>query len=149
MFGTGAAFIALTLLAFDPNLLAHGALITTDVGLACFMFLSVYMFYRFLKSPSALRLIMAGACGRACTGGQTHRSSSPPDSFLTHPLRDLPLLQDESRKDRSPCTQAFRFVGAHHPHRLGGPMVLLQISLRRATKRSANESALSSSMSKG
>ena len=60
MFGTGSAFIALTLLAFDPNLLAHGALITTDVGLACFMFLSVYMFYRFLKSPSVLRLIVAG-----------------------------------------------------------------------------------------
>jgi hypothetical protein len=61
MFGTGAAFIALTLLAFDPNLLAHGALITTDVGLACFMFLTVYMFYRFVKCPSALRLIMTGA----------------------------------------------------------------------------------------
>lgn len=60
MFGTGAAFIALTLLTFDPNLLAHGALITTDVGLACFMFLSVYLYYRFLKSPSALRLIAAG-----------------------------------------------------------------------------------------
>lgn len=60
MFGTGAAFVALTLLAFDPNLLAHGALITTDVGLACFMFLSVYLFYRFLNSPSALRLIVAG-----------------------------------------------------------------------------------------
>ncbi len=61
MFGTGAAFIALPLLAFDPNLLAHGALITTDVGLACFMFLTVYMFYRFVKCPSALRLIMTGA----------------------------------------------------------------------------------------
>ena len=60
MFGTGAAFVALTLLAFDPNLLAHGALVTTDVGLACFMFLSIYMFYRFVKSPSALRLVMAG-----------------------------------------------------------------------------------------
>lgn len=60
LFGTGAAFIALTLLAFDPNILAHGALITTDIGLACFMFLSVYMFYRFLKFPSAARLIMAG-----------------------------------------------------------------------------------------
>jgi len=60
MFGTGAAFIALTLLAFDPNLLAHGALVTTDVGLACFMFLSVYMFYRFVKAPSALRLAVAG-----------------------------------------------------------------------------------------
>jgi 4-amino-4-deoxy-L-arabinose transferase-like glycosyltransferase len=60
MFGTGAAFIALTLLTFDPNLLAHGALITTDVGLACFMFLSVYLFYRFVKFPSPLRLILAG-----------------------------------------------------------------------------------------
>jgi len=61
MFGAGAAFVALTLLAFDPNLLAHGALITTDVGLACFMFLSVYLFYRFVKSPSALRLLATGA----------------------------------------------------------------------------------------
>ena len=60
MFGTTAAFVALTLLAFDPNLLAHGALITTDVGLACFMFLSVYLFYRLVKRPSALRLIAAG-----------------------------------------------------------------------------------------
>lgn len=60
MFGTGAGLIALTLLAFDPNILAHGALITTDVGLACFMFLSVYLFYRFVKSPSALRLIVTG-----------------------------------------------------------------------------------------
>jgi hypothetical protein len=61
MFGTGAGFIALTLFTFDPNLLAHGALVTTDVGLACFMFLSVYLYYRFVKSPSALRLIAAGA----------------------------------------------------------------------------------------
>ena len=60
MFGSGAAFIALVLLAFDPNLLAHGAFVTTDVGLACFMFLSIYLFYRFVKSPSTLRLIVTG-----------------------------------------------------------------------------------------
>ena len=60
MFGAGAAFIALTLLAFDPNTLAHGAFVTTDVGLACFMFLSVFLFYRFVKGPSAARLIMTG-----------------------------------------------------------------------------------------
>ena len=60
MFGSCAAFVALALVAFDPNFLAHGALITTDVGLACFMFLSIYMFYRFVKFPSAERLVMAG-----------------------------------------------------------------------------------------
>jgi hypothetical protein len=30
MFGTAAAFLALALLAFDPNILAHGVLVTTD-----------------------------------------------------------------------------------------------------------------------
>jgi len=38
MFGTGAGLIALGLIAFDPTLLAHSALMTTDAGGACFMF---------------------------------------------------------------------------------------------------------------
>jgi 4-amino-4-deoxy-L-arabinose transferase-like glycosyltransferase len=60
MFGTGAAFIALTLLVFEPNLLAHGAVVTTDVGLSCFMFGTVYAFYRYVKAPSVARLIIVG-----------------------------------------------------------------------------------------
>jgi len=47
MFGTGAAFIALLLLVFDPNLLAHGAVVATNIGLSCFMFASIYAFYRY------------------------------------------------------------------------------------------------------
>jgi hypothetical protein len=34
MFGVEAAFIALTLLVFDPNVLAHGAVVGTDMGLS-------------------------------------------------------------------------------------------------------------------
>jgi hypothetical protein len=60
MFGTGAAFIALTLLVFEPNVLAHGAVVTTDVGLSCFMFATVYAFYRYVKAPSVARLIIIG-----------------------------------------------------------------------------------------
>lgn len=60
MFGTGAAFISLTLLVFDPNLLAHGALVTTDAGLSCFMFASIYAFYRFVKAPSVWRITIVG-----------------------------------------------------------------------------------------
>lgn len=60
MFGTGAAFVSLTLLVFDPNLLAHGALVTTDAALSCFMFASVYAFYRYVKAPSLVRLIVVG-----------------------------------------------------------------------------------------
>jgi tetratricopeptide (TPR) repeat protein len=72
MFGTGAAFIALSLLVFDPNLLAHGALVGTDVGLSCFMFASLYAFYRYVKAPSPWRLVVVGiATGLALASKHT------------------------------------------------------------------------------
>src|SRR5882762_4353280 len=59
-FDTGAALIALTLIVFEPNLLAHGARVTTDAGLSCFMFATIYAFYRYVKTPSAWRLAVVG-----------------------------------------------------------------------------------------
>src|SRR5258708_9950492 len=71
-FGMGAAFIALTLIAFEPNLLAHGARVTTDAGLSCFMFGTIYAFYRYVKSPSAWRLAVVGlAAGLALAAKHT------------------------------------------------------------------------------
>ena len=60
MFGTGAAFVALTLLAFEPNFIAHGAYVTTDSGASCFMFATIYAFYRYVKVPSWKRLLLVG-----------------------------------------------------------------------------------------
>ena len=60
MFGAGAALFALTLLVFEPNILAHGALVTTDIGAACCLFASVYAFYRYVKRPSVPRLVVCG-----------------------------------------------------------------------------------------
>jgi len=60
MFGVGAGFVALGLLAFDPTLLAHSALVTTDAGQACFMLWAIYAFYRYVKAPTAWRLALVG-----------------------------------------------------------------------------------------
>jgi hypothetical protein len=60
MFGRTAALLALTLFTFEPTLLAHGALITTDMGVTCCMFAAVYAFYRYLNHPSAGRLMLCG-----------------------------------------------------------------------------------------
>lgn len=60
MFGTGAALIGLALLAFEPNVLAHGALVTTDAGLSCFLFATIYAFYRYVKAPSVWRTVIVG-----------------------------------------------------------------------------------------
>jgi tetratricopeptide (TPR) repeat protein len=66
MFGTLAGLLALALFVFDPNVLANGALVETDLGSACFLFAGVYAFYRYVLAPSPARLALAGlACGLA------------------------------------------------------------------------------------
>ncbi len=59
-FGTTAALVALTLAVFDPNLLAHSGLVTTDIGAALFFLALIYAFYRYVKHPTLLRLSIAG-----------------------------------------------------------------------------------------
>jgi 4-amino-4-deoxy-L-arabinose transferase-like glycosyltransferase len=59
-FGTTAALAALTLAVFDPNLLAHSGLVTTDVGVSLFFLMAIYSFYRYVKQPTPLRLLIAG-----------------------------------------------------------------------------------------
>lgn len=66
MWGVGPAFLALTLFAFEPNFLAHGALVTTDIGATFGLFLGVGCFYLYLKKPSALRLAGAGLASGLC-----------------------------------------------------------------------------------
>ncbi|HEY0564535.1 MAG TPA: glycosyltransferase family 39 protein, partial [Terriglobales bacterium] len=72
MFGTIAGFIALFLLILEPNILAHGALVTTDVGLSCFMLATIYAFYRYVKRPTMARVVVLGiAAGLALAAKHT------------------------------------------------------------------------------
>ncbi|MDP9051265.1 MAG: glycosyltransferase family 39 protein [Acidobacteriota bacterium] len=58
MFGWQAALIALLLLVFEPNVLANGALVTTDMAATAMLFGTVYTFYRYLKQPTLARLLV-------------------------------------------------------------------------------------------
>ncbi|HEY0795731.1 MAG TPA: glycosyltransferase family 39 protein [Acidisarcina sp.] len=60
MFGCWAGLFALALYVFDPNFLAHGALVTTDAGSACCIFAAVYAFYRYCRKPSWAALLLTG-----------------------------------------------------------------------------------------
>lgn len=59
-FGTVAGLVALALVSFDPNIVGHSALVTTDIGVSLFFLTSIYAFYRYVKQPSLLRLALAG-----------------------------------------------------------------------------------------
>ncbi|HXG67227.1 MAG TPA: glycosyltransferase family 39 protein [Blastocatellia bacterium] len=59
LYGQAAGLLALTLFAFDPNVIAHGSLATNDLGLACFATLSLYTFWRWLRRPTWQRAVVA------------------------------------------------------------------------------------------
>ncbi len=51
MFGPVAGLMGLALFTFEPTVLGHGALVTTDMAVSLFVFASVYAFYRYVKEP--------------------------------------------------------------------------------------------------
>jgi hypothetical protein len=72
MFGFVAGVFALALLVFDPNVLANGAMVTTDVGAACCFMAAMYSFYRYCRKPGWVRLVVAGiALGLALSAKYT------------------------------------------------------------------------------
>ena len=60
MFSPWAGVIALAMLAFDPTLLAHSSLATTDTGQAALMFWAVYAFYAYVRRPTMWRVVSVG-----------------------------------------------------------------------------------------
>ncbi len=60
LFGNKAALLALFLFSFSPTFLAHGRLVTTDVGAATGAFIATYYFIQALKNPSKKSIVLAG-----------------------------------------------------------------------------------------
>jgi hypothetical protein len=58
--GPAAALGALFLYAFDPTILAHSYLVTTDAGLAAFTVLFFFALWRYVRRPSCRRIVLCG-----------------------------------------------------------------------------------------
>lgn len=58
--GTLAGLFAALLYFADPNVIAHSHYVTTDVGIAAFIFIAFYYFVRFLRTPSWKNVVIAG-----------------------------------------------------------------------------------------
>ncbi len=113
MWGDGPALLSLAIFVFEPNFLAHGALVTTDVGVTFGYFLAVSAFYFYQKNPSALRLAAAGAATGICLGTK-HSGILILPTLLLLALAELyisrePLTEKSAANLR---TQAARQIGA-------------------------------------
>jgi 4-amino-4-deoxy-L-arabinose transferase-like glycosyltransferase len=83
--GTAVALLVLLFYAFSPNIIAHSALVTTDLGATVFMFLAIAAFARFIDKPSGNNLILLSL---ALAGAQLAKFSS----ILLYPLLGLIAL---------------------------------------------------------
>jgi hypothetical protein len=102
MFGYGAGILSLLLFAFDPNILANGGLVGTDMGVTCCLFVAVYAFYRYVKHPSTVRLI---GCGVAA--GLTLAAKHP--GLVLFPILALLAIAEilqQRRRDQAETAQA-------------------------------------------
>jgi len=61
LWGGSAALLALFLYVLDPAVTAHAQLVTTDVGLAFFATLFLFVFRRYVEKPSGGRFLLSGA----------------------------------------------------------------------------------------
>ncbi len=97
MFGAVAALIGFTLFVFEPNVLAHGALVTTDMGLSCLLFATVYAFYRYVKHPSAAKFAITGvAAGLALAAKHS--------GILVFPILVVLALAEVARRSEGETT---------------------------------------------
>ena len=60
LWGNPAALLAVALASFEPNLVAHSSLVTTDIGVTLFIFLAVYLLWEYVDRPTLGRLAAIG-----------------------------------------------------------------------------------------
>ncbi|OGZ18501.1 MAG: hypothetical protein A2175_01110 [Candidatus Nealsonbacteria bacterium RBG_13_42_11] len=60
LFGSKTALLALFFYSFSPTFIAHGRLVTTDVAASAAIFISLYYFVGWLKTPNTKNVIIAG-----------------------------------------------------------------------------------------
>jgi len=51
LWGSRSAILAMALAFVEPNLIAHSSLVTTDIGVTLFMFLTVYLLWEYFIKP--------------------------------------------------------------------------------------------------
>ena len=59
-FGNEVALLALTIFSFSPTFIAHGRLVTTDIGATLGVVMTTYFWLNFLKKPNKKNVILAG-----------------------------------------------------------------------------------------
>lgn len=121
--GTVAGIFALTLYAFDPNILGHNHFVTTDIGIATFVAFSFYYFLRFIKEPTWKNVLIGGIFLGLLQLAKFSSITVLPIFGLV--LIAFPLIKKESSGVQNNFKNKFKKVGEY----LGKGVLALLVSL--------------------
>lgn len=106
LWGPWGGLLSLALWTFCPNILAHGRLVTTDVGATSLGVLATFLFWRYLKVPGWVRATATGlALGLALLAKFS--------SLLLFGVWPLLWLVDQARRGRSGWLQRLGRAAGH------------------------------------
>ena len=114
MFGAESALLSLLILVFEPNILANGALVTTDIGATCGIFAAIYFFYRYAKKRTVGRLITCGIVAGLALATK-HSALFVFPLFVLFAIMELFLQPSTSQSGSTPqprLSQAAQWVGS-------------------------------------
>jgi hypothetical protein len=111
MFGRWEALTALAIVAFEPSLIAHGSIVTTDMAISATSFGAIYALYRFGKDRTWLRFLVAGVAFGLMLGAK-HSAVIFAGILFVLMIADTVLFrQSEVHLSRRIIRQAAAFAG--------------------------------------
>jgi 4-amino-4-deoxy-L-arabinose transferase-like glycosyltransferase len=81
LYGKAGGLLALFLYILNPNIIAHSGLTTIDIGTSCFIFISIYYYWKFFKKKDLPAAILSGVFL-----GFAELSNSRPFYFIRYSL---------------------------------------------------------------
>ncbi len=111
MFGRWEALTALALLAFEPNLIANGSLVTTDMVLTATAFAAVYALYHFCQKPNVIRFCLVGLAFGLLLAAKHSAVIFVPILFALLIANVLLFCRNETRLPKQILRQTAAFAG--------------------------------------
>jgi hypothetical protein len=124
MFSLRAGLLALTLFCFEPNLLAHGAYVTTDMAASATIFATIFALYRYLQRPTPARLLVTGIAAGIALAAKHSTVLLAPMLFLLL-AADLAFHWFNTNYARPLHTSSLRPAGIVDPRRTNLPRTAL------------------------
>ncbi len=109
LIGMRASWLVLLLATFDPNLLSNARVVTTDLGLACFLLLALWRLWCWLEVRTLVNLLLTGLCAGLAMSAKYTGLFFWPSAFLITCLYPIPSSTDLLATRRDPIWR--RWVG--------------------------------------